>query len=759
MRGPSGALDTFGLNPKEIWTVKSVQYLLWAEIVAFGFYTIPGIRSSTKFNTFLDGWLQAGAYLTLAILVALRPIYVRLDRKFWIWISSGLITRSAAFIVYLAFVRNLHPAPYPSISDVGWLIMYVFVIVGILSVAKDRFTGVSPSLLLDALTALLALLSIAISFVYPILSPLTAKGVPARAIIVNLAYPALDITLLVVAIGTMLAFEWRPPRYIWMLTTGIVMFAIVDDIYLYEITRGAFHPGSVLASLSLIATSLMAFSAWQPTIETPLAKKSILPGLALPGIFSLVSLFILIYATENKTPTISVILASGGILAAIARTTITFQAAKSSAEHHKEARTDDLTGIANRRAFNETLFKLLPKPQTSRELAILIIDIDNFKSVNDTLGHHHGDELLIRVASRLNQVMRNGDLLARLGGDEFGAIIHNADTKTALAIADRLQVAMHKPFNIAFHELDISASIGVAICPNDAIEATELLQHADFAMYEAKSKKVGICLYQPELYNAQKKRLESGKRLRHAIDNNELLVYFQPLVNLEGCNIVGVEALVRWQHPDLGLLLPGEFIPQLENAGLMGHLTSAVLDSAIHQTCKWRKLGVELQLAVNMSVINLLDPSFPETVNRVLDENDFDPSLLQLELTEDFFMADPQKARQVISELATIGTGVIIDDYGTGFSTLGYLKDLKDIRGLKIDKSFVTNLDIDPRSRAIVHSTIHLSKALNLEVIAEGVETRKVHEQLLEMECDMAQGFYYGLPAPANRVTFELPAV
>lgn len=759
MTRPGGAEGTLGLKPKEFWTVKTVQYLLLAEIVIFSFYTIPGVRNSDKFNVFLDGWLQAGSYLALAIFVVLRPICVRIERRFWIWISLGLTARSIAFIVYLAFVRNLHPTPYPSISDVGWLTMYIFIIFGIVSVAKERFTGVSPSLVLDALTALLALLSIVISFVYPILSQLTAKGVPVRAIIVNLAYPTLDITLLVVAIGTLLAFEWRPPRYIWMFTVGIVMFAIVDDIYLFEIIKGTFHPGSWLASLSLIATSLMAFSAWQPTLETPSTRKSIFPGLALPGAFSLVSLSVLIYATEYKIPAMSVILASGGILAAIIRTTITFQTAKSSAEHRKEARTDDLTGIANRRAFNEALSKLLSKPHKDLQLAVLVIDIDNFKSVNDTFGHHHGDELLIKVASRLNHVMRSGDLLARLGGDEFGAIIRNTDTKTALTIADRLQATMRRPFKIAFNELDISGSIGVAISPDKTIEATELLQHADFAMYEAKSKRIGICLYQPEMYNTQKKRFESDKRLRQAIENNELLVYFQPLVNLANCNIIGVEALVRWQHPELGVLLPGDFIPQLENAGLMGHLTSSVLDSAIRQAHKWQQLGVDLQLAVNMSVINLLDPLFPESVNRILNANDFDPSRLQLELTEDFFMADPQRARQVISELVKIGAGVMIDDYGTGFSTLGYLKDLEDIRGLKIDKSFVSKLDADSRSRAIVNSTIHLSKALNLEVIAEGVETRSVHEQLIDMGCDMAQGYYYGIATPASQVTFELHGI
>lgn len=744
-----------GLAPKWSTVVRVLQTLLVIEIVWFTFTTIPTIRRSTSFNPVFDGWLQAGGYVTLALLVLLRPIKIKAERTVWIWISAGVVARSLAFVIYLAFVRNLRPIPYPSISDAGWLLMYLFLILGMVSLAKNRFIKLSTSLVLDALTVLFSLLSIATAIIFPVVEKLSAIKVPESAIATNLAYPVLDITLLVVIVGTILAFEWKPPIFLWILAGCTVAFAVVDTIFLYQNAIGTYHPGTFLASLSLLATALISFSAWRWNHSITLTKRVSIPGLTVPTLFALFSFGLLVYATQVRVHIISVTLASAGVLIAIIRTVISFKAIRLSAQHKKEARTDELTSVANRRAFNEMLAEALYSPMRSKNFAVLIIDINDFKAVNDTLGHHFGDELLIAVANRLSRVMRTGDLIARLGGDEFGAIVHDADSVSAEVIAERLQASLRSPFLLALSELEITASIGMAMSPSDGIDPVELLQHADLAMYEAKSKRIGICAYHPEHHQAQKVRLESDKRLRQAIENGEMEIYFQPLIDLTHNKVSGAEALVRWNHPKLGLLTPGEFLPQVENAGLMPLLTLTVMGEAIHQTRLWLDQGQDLRIAINMSVINLLDPGFPEAVLESLEKHGVPNFSLDLELTEDLLMADPTRARRAVSDLASHGIGVVIDDYGTGYSTLGYLQDLKEIRGLKIDRSFVAKMDTDTRASAIVDSTIHLCKSLNLVVTAEGVENREIHNQLVEMGCEIGQGYYYSPPTTADRFGFD----
>lgn len=748
-----------GLAPKWSIVIRVLQILLALEIVSFAFTTIPTVRHSTSFNPVFDGWLQAGGYITLAILALLRPVKIKAERMVWIWISAGVIARSLAFVIYLAIIKNLKPIPYPSISDAGWLAMYLFLIIGMVTLAKNRFIKLSTSLVLDALTVLFSLLSIATAIIFPVLEKLSAIKVPVSAIATNLAYPVLDITLLVVIVGTILAFDWKPPLYLWIMAACTVAFAVVDTIFLYQNATGTYHPGTILSSLSLLATALIPLSAWRWNRSTISATRITIPGLTIPTLFALFSLGLLVYATQVRVHIISVMLAGGGALIAIIRTVISFKTIRLSAQHRKEARTDDLTSVANRRAFNEMLAEALYSPTQSKNFAVLIIDINDFKSINDTLGHHYGDELLIAVANRLSHVMRTGDLIARLGGDEFGAIINDADSESAEVIAERLQASLRTPFTIVLSELEITASIGIAISPSNGIDPVELLQHADLAMYEAKSRRIGICAYQPEHHQAQKVRLESEKRLRQAIECGEMEIYFQPQINIIHNRVCGAEALVRWNHPKLGLLTPGEFLPQVENAGLMPLLTLTVMRKAIHQTRLWLDQGRDLRIAINMSVINLLDPGFPEAVLEALEQQGVPNFSLDLELTEDLFMADPTRAHRAISELASHGIGVMIDDYGTGYSTLGYLQDLKELRGLKIDRSFVAKMDTDGRASAIVDSTIHLCNSLNLVVIAEGVENREIHQQLVEMGCEIGQGYYYSRPTTADKFEFDMAKI
>jgi EAL domain-containing protein (putative c-di-GMP-specific phosphodiesterase class I) len=302
----------------------------------------------------------------------------------------------------------------------------------------------------------------------------------------------------------------------------------------------------------------------------------------------------------------------------------------------------------------------------------------------------------------------------------------------------------------------IAPSVGIALVPGDGREPVELLQHADLAMYEAKATRSGHALFSRAQHPASRMRLETTERLRRAIHGGELVVHYQPQVSLRTGAVTGVEALARWKHPEAGLVPPSGFLHQVESGGLMPLLTAVVLQQAIGQAAEWNAAGRRLTMAVNLSVTNLLDPHFPDQVVDLLAGSGLPHGTLELELTEDLFMADPARARTAIARLLEAGVSLVVDDYGTGFSSLGYLRDLRDIRGLKLDRSFVTKMDGDPRAAAIVESTIGLAHALGMHVIAEGVETTTVRDRLAGLGCELAQGFLFSVPLPADELDLDL---
>jgi len=307
---------------------------------------------------------------------------------------------------------------------------------------------------------------------------------------------------------------------------------------------------------------------------------------------------------------------------------------------------------------------------------------------------------------------------------------------------------------VAGAELDVAASVGVALFPRDGADADALLRAADLATYEAKARSIGVAVHRTDPHDANRRRLLEIDRLRRAIEDDEIVLHYQPVVELGSGHVVGVEALARWQRPGTGLVPPGDFLPLAESGGLMRELTLDVLAKALRQGAAWHRAGHDIGLAVNLSVTNLLDLTFHEQLMGVLAESRFPGSHLELELTEDLLMADPARARRVVADLREIGVTLVVDDYGTGYSSLGYLRDLHEISGLKLDRSFVTPLEDDARAAAIVESTITLASSLGLKVVAEGVETPGARRWLRERGCGLAQGFLFSRPVPAADVRF-----
>jgi diguanylate cyclase (GGDEF)-like protein len=428
-------------------------------------------------------------------------------------------------------------------------------------------------------------------------------------------------------------------------------------------------------------------------------------------------------------------------------------------ETQHQALHDSLTGLPNRALFRQQVEDALGarQDQTSTS-AVLLMDLDRFKEVNDTLGHHNGDLLLQAVARRLQSTVRPGDVVARLGGDEFGILLADADGRQTIeAVAERLNEALAEPFLVQEMTLEVGASIGIATSPGDGDDVDTLIQRADVAMYVAKSTFRGHEFYSHDHDTYSPTKLALLGELRTAIEDGQLAVAYQPKVEVASGRIIGAEALVRWNHPRRGFIPPDEFIPVAEHTGLLRPLTLFVLESALEQCARWRAAGFELDIAVNLSVRNLLDVEMPNDVQRLLAKFSLPPSVLELEITESALLADPIRTHGVLQELHRIGVGISIDDFGTGYSSLSYLRRMP-VDELKIDKSFVSDMALDENAALIVRSTIDLGRNLGLRVVAEGVETREVWEQLAALGCHVAQGYFFGRAVAAPQFLRHIAA-
>ena len=418
-----------------------------------------------------------------------------------------------------------------------------------------------------------------------------------------------------------------------------------------------------------------------------------------------------------------------------------------------QALHDSLTDLPNRTLFHDRVHQALSSARREHvPAAVMIMDLDRFKEVNDTLGHASGDELLKQVGLRLRDSLRESDTVARLGGDEFGILLPKVlDAETAVAVARKLRTTLEEPLTIHGLALQMEASIGIALFPDHGSDVQGLLQRADVAMYVAKEQS-GCEVYTRERDEYSPDRLTLLTELRRAIDRGQLGLHYQPKADLRTGEIHGVEALVRWNHPERGMIPPDEFIPPAQKTGVIAPLTMFVLDEALRQCRTWALQGLELCVAVNLSTRNLLDVHLPDTVGQLLTRWEVPPRLLELEITESTILADPVRAMQILSRLDKMGVRLAIDDFGTGYSSLAYLKRLP-VDELKIDKSFILGMEESENDAVIVRSTIDLGRNLGLRVVAEGVETQAAWNHLVALGCDVAQGYFLSRPAPAEQLT------
>jgi diguanylate cyclase (GGDEF)-like protein len=422
---------------------------------------------------------------------------------------------------------------------------------------------------------------------------------------------------------------------------------------------------------------------------------------------------------------------------------------------------DSLTGIPNRQAFLELLEReLAHSRQAGKKFAVLFMDLDSFKRINDTLGHNVGDLLLQTVSERLRDTIRPSDVvshnhLARLGGDEFTILIPDLDrVEDALAVAQRVKDAMRRPFQLDGNEIFVTASIGISLYPKDGEDSESLLKYADTAMYHAKNcGKNNAKLYSSSLTMQIMSHVKLEVGLRKALQNNELYLLYQPQIDVPSSQIVGVEALVRWRHPEHGIIPPNDFIPLAEETGLIVPIGEWVLRTACTQAKAWQQTCRRaIRMAVNLSARQFKDENLTQIVLSALGDTGLEPRLLELELTEGTLMDDARATMAMLEQLRGIGVLLSIDDFGTGYSSMSYLKRF-DVRALKIDKSFITGLPQDPENAAITRAIIAMAHGLKMIVVAEGVETDEQLTLLEQYGCDMAQGYFLGRPSPQESIT------
>jgi diguanylate cyclase (GGDEF)-like protein len=427
----------------------------------------------------------------------------------------------------------------------------------------------------------------------------------------------------------------------------------------------------------------------------------------------------------------------------------TEELAERQAENEYQALHDALTGLPNRLLFQQRLADAIQEARDRESsIAVMLMDLDHFKEINDTLGHHFGDQLLCEIGPRLSTVLRDHDVMARLGGDEFGILLPDLpDESVAITIAQRLLEELERPVTVEGLALDVAGSLGIAIYPSQSQDAESLLRRADVAMYAAKEAGGGFEQYTPEMDAHSPSRLTLVTQVRPALERNEMTVFYQPKVRLSDGRVAGAEALIRWEHPEHGLVPPDDFIPLVEKTVLLRPLTLYVVERVCDNWRTWADGGMRIPVAINLSPRSLLDMQLPGQIAEILEKWRVPASFVQLELTESFLVADSGRSNAVIDEFSRIGIGLSIDDFGTGYSSLSHLKRLP-IDEIKIDRSFVSQMNTNANDFMIARATIELGKNLGLRVVAEGVEDRETFDRLADFECDEAQGYYISRPLP-----------
>ena len=681
----------------------------------------------------------------LVVLLVGRALLASQDRGAWLCFAGAVAAYFVGTLGYELASRRGPVTDRPAWFDVGFTAFYPLVCVAVFLLLRARVPRLTSSMWLDGIVTGLT----AAAFATALSLGESLHGTAGTALVI--VYPIADLLLLILLAGALAVIGRGAGGNWWFLTGGGALFVLTDTVYAYRVVQGTYRVGSLLDVGWGVAFLCFGLAACHAPRKGGTQRLDGVRALVVPGICALAALVLLLLGYTRQGDALAGALAFGAVLAALARTVLTFRELQGLADSRRQARTDELTGLPNRRSVFEALAAADTRLADGHGVAVVVLDLDRFKEINDSLGHAVGDALLRQVGPRLTRELREEDLLARLGGDEFVVLVDDLDAAGSAALAGRLRAQLQQPFRVGGMNLTVDASVGVAIGPDHSVTAEELLQLADLAMYSAKAARAGVAVYDDERDGHGRHRLEAVEQLRRGIADGELVLHYQPKLALASGVVDGVEALVRWQHPSRGLLFPDAFIDLAESAGLMSRLTSAVVEMALAQCRRWADDGCPLTVSVNVSPSNLVDDEFPDEVAALLRRFALPARALVLEVTESILMEDRERAVRVLSRLRDAGVGVSIDDYGTGYSSLAYLAALP-VTELKLDRVFVAAMTGSSRAASIVTSTLQLAHALDLVLVAEGAEDQATVDALTTLGCDVVQGYHLSRPLPPEQL-------
>ncbi len=620
--------------------------------------------------------------------------------------------------------------------------------VAVMLIAREQVRALTRAAWLDGVVAAAVIAAYA-SWGAEELAP--TPSLPAPVLALALAAPALDLLVLAIAsaarnvLGSAAGREWR-----LLLRVGAVGLVSNSVAVALELLGGGAAPWWVAALAAPVLAYAIVAVAWQPA--RPLEQHANSSWLVLSGPLAMgtVAMVPLVVDDLRAVPPMATAAALAAMVGVGVRVALSARELVSMAESRRLARVDDLTGMANRRWFYEHLGqRCLDAPgRENGPLTVLRIDLDRFKAINDALGHSAGDRVIQLVARRLRRTIPGEAFIGRLGGDEFACSLPGGRDE-ASRVAELLRDAFADPLVLDDLAVHVAVTIGVACWPDHGRGVDDVMAASDLALVRAKSTSAGLAFYDPRNDVGLSEAVELTAALRAGLGRGELVPYFQPKVDLATGALLGAEALVRWRHPERGVLAPAAFLGHAERAGLVPVLTSHMIDGALARVAEWRASGAELCVAVNITSASLVDDRFPEQVTDALRRHGLAPGALTLEITEDTVMLDPERALAMLHRLRAIGVGIAIDDYGTGRASLAYLRDIPATE-LKLDRSFCMRLLSDPQVAAIVASTISLGRALGLAVVAEGIESAEIGDALAELGCHIGQGYHFGRPEPAE---------
>jgi diguanylate cyclase (GGDEF)-like protein len=727
-------------------SMRSLQLVAAASAIIYLTTFVFVHRPAGEYSVVWDRWTYHVLFLLLIPPILLRA---RHSAKLGIgWLAIGLagVLYEVGSVMYFIPDQHVRQVSLPVLSDLCYLGSLVAFVIGIGWLTQRAFGARMLSVRLDG-----AVVGFAVGSAAAAIRFRSIPQVPGGALqdAVSMSHPMLDLILLMLLVAGLSLHNYRPSLSIATLMLGVAVFVVGDVLYTREVAIHAYLGPPMLNGTWMLGLWLVGLAAWADADQRTSAR---VPGNTVPhGIpmlpigSALVALSVVVMSLLSHVPRIALVLATCSLLLVIARMTVTLREARQNSLNFRDARTDELTGLSNRRGFLESITASLADRPRTRPLAVLLVDLNGFKEVNDTLGHLVGDELLTIVGRRFAGCLGREAAIARIGGDEFAMAFDVKCLDDAIAMARKLASTHSDQIMLDGVTVRVSASYGIALFPAHGMTPLQLLRSADVAMYEAKSSHRTICAYRAEHDRNSRGRLALVGELRDAIESDKLILHFQPTRDLRTQAIHGVEALVRWPHPTRGLLHPDAFIPMAERVGLLPSLSRVVIEKAITEAARLLQMDHRLQMSINISRFDLLDDTLMRFLEEALESVNLPGDLLTLEITESSIGEDPERSRQSIEQLRHLGIRVSIDDFGVGYSSMSQLLSLP-LDEIKIDKSFILALRTDRRAHAIISSAIELARALDLTLVAEGIETAQSLRVLQELGADIGQGFYIAHP-------------